>query len=200
MSPSPLDALRSWVARTVDDLAASRRSIRGIPVSVVNSRPDIDTALVCARLDAALGLIETWQPWRFRRLRHDLAGIRVSRFPCRAAYFPHTRTCLVELTFLANPAFTEAQIAASIVHEGVHARLHNVGVRLPPEEHAREERLCRRAELELGLAVPDGAAVVERARQSLQLADEDVAPEIDWEVANRRVAEVDAAARPPRDA
>jgi hypothetical protein len=200
MPPSPFDVLRTWLVRTVDGLAARRRRIRGIPVTVLNSRPDIDTALVCARLDAALGLIETWQPWRFRRLQHDLAGIRVSRFPCRAAYFPHTRTCLVELTFLANPAFSDAQIAASIVHEGVHARLHRAGLRLPPEEHAREERLCRRAELELGLAVPNGEAVVERARQSLSLADDDVAPSIDWDEAARRVAEVDAAARRRQDA
>lgn len=199
MPPSRFDALRSWVARAAEGLAARRRGIRGIPVTVINSRSDIDTEHVCARLDAALALIERYQPWRFRRLRHDLAGIRVSRFPCRAAYFPHTRTCLVELTFLANPSFSDAQIAASIVHEGVHARLHHAGLRLPPEAHAREERLCRRAELELGLAVPNGGPVVERARQSLALADEDVAPVIDWAEAARRVAEVDAAARGRRD-
>jgi len=57
----------------------------------------------------------------------------------------------------------------------------------------REERICRRAELEFGLALPPelGAPVVERARQSLELADEDVAPVIDWAEALRRQNAVD---------
>jgi hypothetical protein len=59
---------------------------------------------------------------------------------------------------------------------------------------AREERLCRKAELELGLAVPDGGPVVERALASLELDDQDVAPAIDWALAGRRVAAIDRAA------
>ena len=39
-----------------------------------------------------------------------------------------------------------------------------------------------------------GAPVVERALASLASADDEVAPAIDWEVAGRRVAEVDIAA------
>ena len=63
-----------------------------------------------------------------------------------------------------------------------------------PGCEAREERLCRKAELELGLAVPDGEAVVERALSTLTLGDVDVAPNVDWRVAEQRVAEADAAA------
>jgi hypothetical protein len=59
---------------------------------------------------------------------------------------------------------------------------------------AREERLCRKAELELGLSVPGAEAVVERALASLDLDDLDVAPNVDWQVAQQRVAEADAAA------
>ena len=64
------------------------RSIRGLPVTLVNTRPDIDSEHVFARLDAALGLIEQYQPWHFRRLARDFARIQVRRFPCRGAYFP----------------------------------------------------------------------------------------------------------------
>jgi hypothetical protein len=69
----------------------------------------------------------------------------------------------------------------------------------PSDSHAREERLCRRAELEFGLAVPDGGVVVERARQSLALSDREVAPAVDWAEAARRVARIDADARGPCD-
>lgn len=168
-----------------------RRTVRGLAVTVINTRPDIDTEHVFRRLEGVFDLVARYQPWRFRRLSRDLAGIEVRRFPCRAAYFPQTRTCLLELTFVVNPAFNEAQVAASLVHEAVHARLRQMGVRTPPGQEAREERLCRRAELELGRAVPGGEPVVERALQSLALSDEEVAPAIDWAEANRRVRAVD---------
>ena len=119
----------------------------------------------------------------------------VQRFACRGAFFPESRECLVELTFTVNPRHGLPEIAASIVHEATHARVARMCKARPPEQHAREERLCRRAELEFGLAFADGAVVVERARDSLALADQEVAPAVDWAEAARRVAEADARAR-----
>ena len=171
------------------------RAVRGIRVDVVNTRPDIDTEQVLRRADAVIGLVERYQPWRVRHLRRDLARILVQRFACRGAYFPNERTCLLELTFMVNPAFTDAQVAATLVHEGMHARLdrfcERFGVPPFPHRRARHERICRRAELEWGLAVPDGDAVVRRALESLALDDEEVAPVVDWREAERRVARVD---------
>jgi len=68
-----------------------------------------------------------------------------------------------------------------------------MGVRRAGRDRAREERLCRRAELEFGLALGPamGAPVVERALASLQLSDADVAPVIDWGEAQRRIDAVD---------
>ena len=172
-----------------------RHSIRGFDVFLNNTRPDIDTAAVLSRLDEALGLIERHQPRRLRHLRRDLAYFRVERFPCRGAYFPDERACLTELTFLARRDISAAPVAASIVHEGVHARVdRRLGRRA--RDLAREERLCRRAELDFGLSLPPelGAPVVERAGASLDMADRDVAPAIDWQVALARQAAVDRAA------
>jgi hypothetical protein len=68
-----------------------------------------------------------------------------------------------------------------------------MGVSPESRDMAREERLCRRAELEFGLALPAdiGAPVVERARASLALEDAEVAPAIDWREALARQAAVD---------
>jgi hypothetical protein len=159
-------------------------------------RPEIATADVLSRLDAALALIERVQPAHFRRLRGDFREILVKRFPCRGAYLPETRSCLVELTFTVNPEFTASQIAATILHEAMHARLNRAGVRLSRVTAARHERFCRRAELEFGQLVPDGQPVVERALESLALADDEVAPVIDWALASRRVAAADLRAMP----
>ncbi len=176
---------------------AEFHQIRGFAVVVDNTRPDIATGDVLARLDESLALIERYQPWRLRHLQRDLAQFAVVRYPCRGAYFPDQRTCMTELTFLARRDISAAPVAASIVHEGMHARVDRMGVRRSGRDRAREERLCRRAELEFGLALPPelGAPVVQRARESLMLADEEVAPEIDWSEAFRRANAIDRAAR-----
>jgi len=166
-------------------------------VSVENTRPDIATADVLARLDEALALIERYQPWRLRHLRRDLNEIRVVRFPCRGAWIGDEGACVTELTFLARRDISAAPVASSIIHEGMHARVDCMGVSRQGRDRAREERLCRRAELEFGRALPAdlGAPVVQRALESLQLADQDVAPAIDWNEALRRQNEIDRRAR-----
>jgi hypothetical protein len=192
----------SWGDKFRQALTGTRsvtRTIRGVRVTVINRRPEIDTEQVFVRVDATLALIETHVPWHFRRLRRDFSAIVVERFPCRGAFFPETRTCLFELTFSVNPSFSDAQRAASILHEAMHARLHAAGVRLGADEKAREERFCRRAEVEFGTLVPDGGPVIARALESLAMADDEVAPEIDWDVARRRMVQADVEARIPRD-
>ena len=171
--------------------------MHGIPVSVENTRPDIATADVLARLDEALALIERYQPWRLRHLRRDLDELRVVRFPCRGAWIPNEGACVTELTFLARRDISAAPVASSIIHEGMHARVDRMGVSRAGRDRAREERLCRRAELEFGRSLPAdlGAPVVQRALESLDLADQDVAPAIDWHEALRRQNEIDRRAR-----
>jgi hypothetical protein len=171
---------------------SERYRVRGVPVHILNTRPDIDSGQVLARLTQALELIATYSPRTFRRLHHDFAAIVVRRFPCRGAFFQQERECLVELTFTVNLRHTIAEIAASVVHEATHARVAATCGPLPLELRPREERLCRRAELEFGLAIPDGAIVVERARSALGMSDQNVAPRVNWEEAARRVAATDA--------
>ena len=177
-----------------DDPAPERFRIRGLNIVVVNTRPDIATSTVVERLDEALELIETYQPWRLRHLQRDLKEIRVERFACRGAFMPDQRTCITELTFLARRDIHAGPVASSILHEGVHARVHAMGVSPIDRDRAREERICRRAELAFGLSMPAelGAPVIDRALASLDLADQDVAPVIDWSEADRRTSAIDA--------
>ena len=182
------DRIRQWLGNRL-----GIHQLRGFTVVVDNTRADIATPDVLQRLDESLELIERYQPWRLRHLRRDLKQIRVMRYPCRGAYFPEYRACMVELTFLARRDIGPATVASTIVHEGLHARVHAKGVSEEGRDRAREERICRRAELEFGEALPAdiGAPVVERARESLMLDDADVAPDIDWEEAMRRQNAID---------
>ena len=185
-----------WALFGGDQSASTEHhEVRGFRVVVENARPDISTAVVLQRLDDALGLIEEYQPWRLRHMRRDLNQFWIVRYPCRGAFLPETRTCMTELTFLARTDITAAPVASSILHEGAHARIHAMGVQYSSRDSAREERICRRAELEFGRALPAelGAPVVSRAEASLEMSDSDVAPTIDWDEARRRQRAIDSA-------
>ena len=166
----------------------------GIPVVINNTRADIATKDVWARLERCLGLIERYVPHHFRHLQRDFNVIVVQRFACRGAYFHEQRACLVELTFTVNADFTDAEVAATILHEAMHARLHRLGFPLEMEDRARQERFCRRAEIEFGHLAPNGDRVVERAMWTLDQSDDDVAPVIDPRIAEQRIRDVDRAA------
>jgi hypothetical protein len=172
----------------------TRHRVRGFEVTVRNSRPDILTDDVIRSLDRAIGLIDEVTPHYGRHLRRDFSGFLVERYACRGAYFPDTRTCMVELTFCVNPAVTTPEISATILHEGMHARLHALGFPLEMTDRARQERFCRRAEIEFGQKVPGGRVVIDRALAALQMTDDEVAPHIDGRLAAQRILEVDRAA------
>ena len=167
--------------------------MHGFRVVLDNTRPDIDSDAVLARLSDAIALVERYQPWRLAHLRRDVCQLWIARQPFRGAFYPSQATVLVELTFLARTDIGPAVVAACLLHEGVHARVHQM--RLAPESRhaAREERLCRRAELSFGRTLPAelGAPVIARAEESLALADDEVAPDIDPAEALRRQRAVD---------
>jgi hypothetical protein len=182
------------LARVTGIVPLESFELRGIPVFVENPKRLVATEAAVERLDESLALIERYQPWRLAHLRRDLKQIRVMRYACRGAYFPSERACMVELTFLGRRDIGAETVASTIIHEGLHARCHRMCDPSLPRDLAREERLCRRAELEFGQALPPeiAAPVVERALASLALADEDVAPAIDWREAQRRIDEIDS--------
>lgn len=191
-----LARLGAAIASTWHPTGSNSYVVRGFRVLVENSRRDISTSVVLRRLDDALDLIERHQPWRYAHLARDVRQFWIVRYPCRGAYFPETRTCLTELTFLSRTDITAAPVASSILHEGVHARVRLMTRRPESIDPSREERLCRRAELAFGRSLPTelGAPVVQRAVASLALSDGEVAPEIDWTEARRRQELIDAGA------
>ena len=188
--------IRPWLAQLGARFTTQNAMLHSVPVTVVNTRPDVDSGNVLSRLDGALDLIAVYTPHYYRHLRRDFAAIRVQRYACRGAYFPDTNTCLVELTFTVNAGFSLAQVAATILHEAMHARLHRLGFPLDMDDRARQERFCRRAEIEFGRLVPGGDAVIERAKETLGGTDDEVAPVIDDRLAEQRIRETDLESLP----
>ena len=194
-----LDRVLQWMGLATATPAVSELEVHGLPVVVVNSRSDIRTDDVLARLERSLALLQRYVPWHFRRLGRDFRRLLVIRYPCRGAYDPNDGSCIVELTFTVNPQHGDQEVAATILHEAMHARLHAAGLPLDFEDRARQERFCRKAEIEFGRLVPGGEVVLARAEATLAFDDEEVAPMIDWQLAERRIAQADAAARRPPD-
>jgi len=78
---------------------------------------------VFQRAEAVMRRVREYQPWRLAHIRRDIAGIVVKRYACRGAYFGDARIVMLELTFMANEQFSDSQVAACLIHEGMHARL-----------------------------------------------------------------------------
>jgi len=61
------DLLKLFVGNRQPDTATSHE-VLGIPVVVYNTRPDIDTNAVIARLERSLALVERYVPHHFRHV------------------------------------------------------------------------------------------------------------------------------------
>jgi hypothetical protein len=169
---------------------STKRVIDGVNVWFLNERADIDDTQLVARFGEALALIGKYMPHNLRRLRKDVTAIWVKRWPNRGVFFHDTRLMVIDTTFVVNPTFTLAQVAATILHEGVHARITAMRVNRRQTNMADEERMCRRAEIRFGELAPGGAPVVARAMEILGLTDDEVAPGIDLAVADAKLREL----------
>ena len=176
--------VRPWLEAVKDRLEAGRETemIRGMRVRISHDPHGSSREHLTRKIGDALDLIGRFRPLDLRRMTGDMSIWLREHTMCRAALYPgpdpSRRICVLDTFFVGT--FPEEQIASSIVHEGIHARLRRMGVPWPADQRlrAREERMCRKAELRLGLAIPNGAAIAERARASLLLDDEDVAPRL----------------------
>ncbi len=169
---------------------SDKRDIDGVQAWFLNEREDIDNAHLVSRFTEALTLIGKYMPRHLRRLRQDVHCIWVKRWPNRGIFFHDTRIMVIDTTFVVNPTFTLAQVAATILHEGVHARITAMRVNRRYTNIADEERMCRRAEIAFGQLAPGGAPVVARAMEILGLTDDEVAPGIDLAVADAKLREL----------
>lgn len=150
---------RLWLATGL------KYEFEGIPIVVDVSFEKRVEALM-DDLGETLNLILQYHPLRFRQVRRDLAQIWIRPLIHRAEYRQHPGACVLEPRFVEE--FPPQSIAASIVHEAMHARIGKRRLRLDQEGWNRVERICRRAEWYLGRRIPDGQGVIERAEEGMR--------------------------------
>ncbi len=169
-----IDGVETLAQEAVLRAASERRRIHGIDVWIVNDGEFASTEALFEKIGAALDLVARHTPWRLGPMRRDFARILLIRQDGVRAMLDAARNCSLDTYFVAT--FAAEQVASSIVHEGVHARLRRGGRQMPRDLIAWEERLCRKAELAFGLRLPNGAAVADRARAALAGSDAQIAP------------------------
>jgi hypothetical protein len=116
---------------------------------------DSDMADALGRLEEALRLISTHDPYRYRRLLRDLSRIWVRLLPtARANYNRAARACQLDTRFVLDQAAGIPEIACVIIHEATHARLEHRGIQYQEAQRHRIESACRRQELRFARRLP----------------------------------------------
>jgi hypothetical protein len=166
------------------ELLIERRVRHGIALSLYIEFARLDKAALWRKLEEALDLIAQHRPIWIKRMVQLQNSVNVRRIPATRAMLTDGRFTILDPYLLAD--FQPAQIASSIIHEAMHAKVRSLGRVYDPKAPAREERACRRAELRFGIAlrearVPHAEAVIARAENSLRMRDKDVGVVVDWE-------------------
>jgi hypothetical protein len=123
--------------------AAEWEEREGVPVAISSLR---DEEALRARVADALRLIALYAPADLARLRKLMRGIIVTRlYGAHAHWRQSVRVCVLSTEYLLRAETLAEGVAATIVHELMHARLDAVGFDYREERQARIERICFRA-------------------------------------------------------
>ncbi|MEP9399321.1 hypothetical protein [Mesorhizobium sp. KR2-14] len=119
-------------------------------------------------VERALALIREFDPVRYRRLRRDLARIRVILLTGVFVEFSvRDWTCRLDGRFMNQESTTIERVALAIAHVATHARLFKMGFGYEEKMRGRIERICVRREIALAAKLPTGEGAGNWARAAL---------------------------------
>jgi hypothetical protein len=125
----------------------------GVPVAFATFR---DLEDLRARAIAALGLVAAYAPADLARLRMLVRGVVVAKLHgAHGQWRQSLRICVLRTDDLRSPTHTTERIAATIVHELMHARLEARGFVYQEQNRHRIERICFRASRRFLEKLPD---------------------------------------------
>ncbi len=133
---------------------------------------DQERAQITAKLVAALELLQRHAPTRLAALRRDLPRIWVGPTHSLAKCIYGASMCLLRFEYVTDDHTTPRQLAMTLVHEGMHARLLRADIPYDERCRRRVERLCVLAEVIFARRLPDARADVSDAEERLDRSDE----------------------------
>jgi hypothetical protein len=155
---------------------AKKERFAGVPVGTI--APEYPRNELIGKTRAALDLLAEFDPRSLHRLRRLVAGVFIfDETGPWGAWMRGPRLIRLNERYVAAPATTDADVAATIVHETTHAWLESLGFTYRAERRPRIEAICHRAEAALARRLPNGAALAsyceERAAAVLSQSDAD---------------------------
>ena len=144
---------KGWLYRTTD-----WHMSHGVRVSAFLAA-EAEQPTCLAKVEAALGLIQSHAPAHLARLHRHVGGILV--FPMDdaiAVWRQDLDACLLAASWVHRVEVTSEDVAASIIHELMHARLDAIGFPYDNTTRARVERICALAERNFAARLPPTVA------------------------------------------
>jgi hypothetical protein len=129
---------------------------------------DSEPEPILRRVEEALYLIKAYDGVRYVRLIRDIERVWVRPIPGALGSFEDSlHACVLDRGFVLAETSLPELIAATIVHEATHARLHRRGIGYEEKLRTRIEAVCFRRELAFASKLPNGEQARERAERSL---------------------------------
>ena len=119
------------------------------------------TELIGAKLTLALALMRENDPRRFAYLKRDVKRILVfGDSTCRGRWWQDFELCELTDNYVLDKETMPAQVASTLAHEAMHARLYRWGIGYEEERRVRVERICFKASAAFARRLPDRDAEI----------------------------------------
>ena len=168
-----------------------KRTIHGVRCAVALFADGTQGAAAFARLLAAFDLIQKHAPVRYAQVTRDVARVLVSGAPwARGSFCPASRICELDFEWVIDTSTPPEAVAATLIHEAQHARLHRLGFDYTPEIRPRIERLCHRSARNFARRVGDGQWLVDQLNRQLDRDPHVYSPAGRWEAKAEALAAI----------
>lgn len=159
---------------------STKVSVEGIDVAVFWESGDT-IAPALDKLRSGLALLRRFHPRALRDMQCLLPRMLITAIAAVAQCVDSQGLCLIDRDVLESDYMTAERLAATLVHEIMHARLSRAGFVYSRSNKIRIERLCVKAELLLASRIPNGGAIVPDLQEQIVYAERL------WSTANHHV-------------
>ena len=158
--------LYRWALRLAFAIT-TKRVIQGVRVGILMpSRADRD--VMFQKVTEAFDLLARYGPRRLARFKKDVSSVSVELTTSGCGqWISAVRLVRLDFEYLKAAETTPLHIAATLVHEGWHARLDRIGFSYREAERSRIEASCHRSEIFFLRCVPGAEAIIEGVERQL---------------------------------
>ena len=155
-----------WFLRFVF-AAMTKRVIQGVRVGILLPNR-AERGVMFPKIAEAFDLLARHDPRRLARFQKDVAQVAVELTVSGCGeWVSSVRRVRLDFEYVKAATTTPLHVAATLVHEGTHARLNRLGFAYREAQRSRIEAVCFRSEISFLRRVPGAEALIEDAERQL---------------------------------